>query len=119
MKKETSINGKVVTVTCSTKRDKVDYDCEFVFDFGKCTDTELLKLATRSLVIDKQRAIRDVKELNDAKKLLKQKVDVHDDLAGRTRVRKSTDEKVAALLKDYSEEERKALIEAVQAKLKG
>lgn len=117
MKKETLISNNVVTVTCSTKRDKVDHDCKFEFDFSNCSDEQKLRLATRSLVIDLQRQIRDAKELQDAKKLLNQKIDVASELEGRKRVRKSTDEKIAGLLKGLSQEQQDALIAAAKAKL--
>lgn len=116
MSKETTINGKKVIVQCSTKNNKVDYVCHFELDYTGISEQQLLKLATRSLVIDLQREIR-VAKVADAKKLFDQKLSVKDVLATRKKQHKTEAEKAADLMKGKTKEEVDAMVAAAKALL--
>lgn len=116
MAKETSINNKLVTVTCSTLNSatKVHYACQWELDYSKVAMDKLLRLATRSIVIDLQREFRAAKAV-DVKKLFTQKLDINVVLAERKRSKKTEAEKVADVFKGQTPEQVAALVQ--QAKV--
>ena len=67
------IEGKVVKKQVLTTRDKKNnprhFLADMVFDFTDCTESEILTLATRSLVIEWQTKFRGAKTDADATKL--------------------------------------------------
>ena len=80
-------------------------------DYTDVSREELIELATRSLVIDQQAKARNVKDQKEWRNFDSQEVNVRRLIDNRKK-RKTTEEKVAELLKDMSEEKRAEVLAA-------
>ena len=119
VKRMTTINvdSETVDVTRNTKTSKggKQYQCHWVLDYSGVTKEQLLSLATRGIVIDKQREFRDAKP-SERGDLAEQTIDVGAFLA-ETKSRKPADPRAAALklLAGMNPDEIEALVTEAQA----
>ena len=117
IEKSTSINGEVVTAVRSVKVDDtstVSSEFKRTFDFTGATRDQLLKIATRALVIDEQREYRDAKP-GERKNMLVKQVKVTEMLK-KTRQKKTDLEKTQALMATMSQADKDVVLKAHNTK---
>lgn len=88
---------------------------EHTLDFSKCSEAEILELASKTIVIKLQGIMRELSKVEVQAEHGKT-TDVHE-LINRPTVRKPADPVKAVLNKDMSEEELADLIAKLQAKI--
>ncbi len=110
---------KITTVTHTVKPDEKSparYELIWIMDFSKCTEEQILGLASRSATILKQADWRraDDKDRMNANKWHNVTFDVAEEMSGR---RKAADPvaKTATQAKKLNKDEREALIKQLQA----
>lgn len=111
---KSEIKGKIVNVNCSAKRElkgkKIPMSWEL--DFSKCSEAQLLTLATRSAVIDYQRQFRDTPATED-KNWVSRKFDVADLFIERKREKLTDAQILARTVKNMTPEAiKQALVDA-------
>ena len=117
IEKTTSINGEVVTAVRSVKIDEnsqVSSEFKRTFDFTEVTRAQLLKIATRALVIDEQDTYRRATP-DKRKAMLVKQVKVLNMLT-KKRQKKSDLDKVTALMATMTQVDRDIVLKAHNAK---
>ncbi len=99
-----------VVVHCNTRPSKKEepISCEWELDFSSCDENLILELAARTVVITQQGKVRKAK-VEDRKKLTHCNIDVKA-AATPAKPRKTKAEKVAELLAEIGESERKEIL---------
>ena len=86
-----------------------NYKVNWIFDFSKCTEEEILDLAGRSAVIAYRKHFKEAKE-DEIEGFETCIVDVKKDVIASERVKKSPMAQAKNLLQGLSDEERQALL---------
>lgn len=120
--RSTKVDGDVVTVVRTVKPNEdspIRYVVNWTFDFADVTPDELRELASRTLVIDVQRAFRAASDM-DRKKLFDNKPWFVRVLIDAAKTRKSADPatRVRNAVAKLGDAEKTALIAEIEASLK-
>jgi len=105
------VNGDTVQLGNVSKNDKTgqNYKVNWTFNFGNCTQEEILDLAARSAVIAYRKHFRGVDE-NSIPDYAELVIDVHTDVIASERVKKSPTDQAKKILSAMSSEQREAFL---------
>ena len=117
-KKSTLIDGELVTVNCTTRHASGTIGNTWAIDFSNATHDEILALATQSVVIKQQIAVRKC-DRTDLESFQSMEIDVHE-MVNRivVRVKKpATPDSLATDAKKMTDEQRQELIAALESQM--